>query len=230
MLEPIFENGVITIGSLFIAWGVALICGIAVTVAYRIKNRNYSKNLIVSLILFPLITQTVVMLVNRAGENDMATFGVGVAIAGVFGLVRFRSIQGNSREISCVFLAMAIGIALGVGYVWFALIFTAVAGTVFVGFKLLPFKGEIKESELKITVPEDAEFEIEFEKIIKKHTAVMRLTSVKTVKMGSLFEVTYRITLKDENKRKPLIDELRVINGNLPIFYHNIILEERDGL
>jgi len=222
MLTSIFYPE-LTITTLFISWGISLACGAIITVAYRIKNKNYSKNLIISLILFPLVTQTVVMLVNR---GDTATIGVGVAIAGVFGLVRFRSIQGNSREISCVFLAMAIGIAVGVGQIWLALIFAGVAGGIFVGLKFLPLKGSKDESELKITVPEDVEFETEFDTIIKKHTSSMRLISVKTVKMGSLFEVTYRVVPKDENKKKPLIDELRVVNGNLPIFYHNLLREE----
>jgi len=120
----------LTVATLFISWAVALACGAILAVAYRIKNRNYSKNLIISLILFPLVTQTVVMLVNRVG--DTATIGVGVAIAGVFGLVRFRSIQGNSREISCVFIAMAIGVKYKSGKM--AIINGWILSTIYIGF------------------------------------------------------------------------------------------------
>jgi len=230
MFTGIFYNG-LTVGSLFLGWGISFLCGAVVALVYRIKNKNFSKNLLVSLVMFPLITQSIVMLVNR---GDTATLGVGVAIAGVFGLVRFRSIQGNSREISCVFWAMAIGIATGVGQVWFALLFTGVVSVIFVTFKFIPLLEGKPEKELKITVPEDVEFENEFDKIIKKHTSTMRLIMVKSTRMGSLFEVRYRVILKNENQRKPLLDELRVINANLPISFHDIIEEneqqQRDGL
>jgi len=221
--EGVFGAEGVTVGTLFLAWGISLFCGVLVAVSYCIKNKSFSKNLLISVVVFPIITQSVVMLVSRGGNEAM--IGVGVAIAGVFGLVRFRSIQGNAREISYVFLAMAIGVAAGVGQVWFALTFTGIVCALFVAFKFIPIKSN-KESEIKITVPEDVEFETEFDKILKSHTSSMKLISVKSTKMGSLFEVRYRLMLKNQSGRKALIDELRVVNGNLPITYHDVIEED----
>ena len=227
MFDGIFEDGV-TIQNLFLTWGISLACGLIVAFAYRIKNKNYSKNLLVSLILFPLITQSVVMLVNR---GDAAMIGVGVAIAGVFSLVRFRSISGNSREISFVFLAMAIGVALGVGQIWFALIFTGVASVIFIAFKFIPLD-RIKgiRCDLKITAPEDLEFDKEFDEILKKYSTNLNLVSVKTEKMGSLYEIKYLITLKSASQIKAMVDELRVKNSNLPIICRHLVVEEVDKL
>ena len=227
MFESLFWAGM-NVNNLLISMAISLVCGIVVSASYLFKNERYSRNLSISLVIFPIITQAVIMMV---GNNAM--IGVGVAIAGAFSLVRFRSITGNSRDISCIFLAMAIGVATGLGYIYVAMLFTTVVCVLLVALKFIPFdmldNGKSKhERELKITCPEDVDYETELMPIVEKHSTKVNVVMVKTSQMGSLFEIVYRIRLNTDAKEKQLLDDLRVKNGNLPIIIRQIIDESRE--
>ena len=94
---------------------IAFICGMIIAGTYMIKNR-YSKSFVMTLVLLPMIVELVIILVN-------GNLGAGVAVAGAFSLVRFRSAPGRGQEITEIFLAMAVGLAAGMGYVGIALLF-----------------------------------------------------------------------------------------------------------
>ena len=184
--------------------------GAAVALIYMFRH-TYSKNFVVTLALLPLIVQMVITLVN-------GNLGAGIAVMGVFNLVRFRSIPGSAKDIGSVFLAMAIGLATGMGFIVLAVLFTIIVAIVNVGYMLSPF-GKQKEPEktLKITIPDDLEYDGVFDDVLKRYTDEHELTMVQTTNMGSLFLLEYAVRMKQPGTEKRMIDELRCRNGNLKI-------------
>ncbi len=188
----------------------SIVLGAAVAAIYMFRH-TYSKNFVVTLALLPLIVQLVIMLVN-------GNIGAGIAVMGVFNLVRFRSIPGSAKDIGSVFFAMAIGLATGMGFIALAIIFTIIVGLVNVVYVLSPFgKPRQPQKCLKLTVPEDLNYEGMFDEILSAYTHEYELTQVQTTNMGSLFTVEYLIRMKQPGTEKRMIDELRCKNGNLKI-------------
>lgn len=171
----------------------------------------HSKNFVVTLALLPLIVQMVITLVN-------GNLGAGIAVMGVFNLVRFRSIPGSAKDIGSVFFAMAIGLATGMGFITLALLFTIIVAIVNVVYVLSPF-GKPKEPAkmLTVTVPEDLEFEGVLDPVLDAFTNDPELVEVRTTNMGSLYQLQYLIRMKEPHTEKRMIDELRCLNGNLKI-------------
>lgn len=188
----------------------SIVLGLACALIYMYKH-NYSKNFVVTLALLPVIVQMVITLVN-------GNLGAGVAVMGVFNLVRFRSIPGSAKDIGSVFLAMAIGLATGMGYIGVAAILTVVVGIFNIIYVTTPF-GQPREASklLKITVPEDLEFEGAFDEVLDGYTSAYELQEVSTTNMGSLYQLQYSVTMKEPGIEKNMIDELRCLNGNLKI-------------
>ena len=209
------------IAAVMVCMALALLSGVVIAFAYRIKNETYSKNMLASLIVLPVIVQAVVLLVGRigGGSNMTSIIGTGVAISGAFALVRFRSVPGNARDIACVFASMAIGVAAGVGQIWFGLIFIALVCAVLIGLRFLPLdaKGKREECNILVTLPDDMDYNIHLSEVMKQYTKHYEVLRVKTSKLGTLFEVRYRAVLKDPDSEKKFIDAIRVKNGNLPI-------------
>ena len=188
----------------------SLVLGLIVAFIYMYKH-NYSKNFVITLALLPVIVQMVILLVN-------GNLGAGVAVMGVFNLVRFRSIAGTAKDIGSVFMAMAIGLATGMGYIGIAALLTIVVGLFNVLYVNLPFGEHASDYKmLKITVPEDLEFEGLFDEILGRYTNSYDLQSVKTTNMGSLFQLEYKVQMAAQGIEKKMIDELRCLNGNLKI-------------
>ena len=161
--------------------------------------------------MLPAAVQVVIMLVN-------GNIGAGVAVAGTFSLVRFRSAPGTGREISAIFLAMAIGLATGMGYVTLAVLFFLILAGVMLLLTAVKFgRGQEAARVLKITIPEDLDYDGLFDDLFERYTGSHSLEKVKTTNMGTLYELRYRITLKKEPVPKAFLDELRCRNGNLNI-------------
>lgn len=213
MLESVLNTtgtGGFTIQSLLLCTITSLVLGIGVSLCYMYKN-VYSKSFVVTLALLPVIVQAIIILVN-------GNLGAGVAVAGTFSLVRFRSVPGSSREIGSIFFAMAIGLATGMGYLAFAALFLAIVGGCNILLSISPF-GETRRvmKELKVTIPESLDYEGLLDDILEKYTLKYELVSVKTVNMGSLYEIHYHIQLKGSQIEKDFIDQIRCRNGNLGI-------------
>ena len=190
----------------------ALIIGIIIASVYSYKSR-YTKSFIMTLIMLPAIVAVVIMMVN-------GNIGAGVAVAGAFSLVRFRSVPGTAKEIATIFLAMGAGLICGMGYIGYAFLFTIIMGLVMVVISATGIGGERKndtERRLKITVPEDLNYSSAFEEVLDRFTSRHDLMKVKTTAMGSLYKLTYDLSMRDPSKEKELIDELRIRNGNLEI-------------
>lgn len=183
----------------------------AISAAVYMFKHSYSKNFVVTLAVLPLIVQMVITLVN-------GNLGAGIAVMGVFNLVRFRSIPGSAKDIGSVFFAMAIGLATGMGFITLAILFTAIVSIANIGYALSPF-GKPKEPSkvLTVTVPEDMDFEDAFDQVLTEFTDSNELTEVRTSNMGSLYQLQYLIRMKAPKTEKQMIDELRCLNGNLKI-------------
>ena len=194
----------------------SLIFGALIACAYvlsfgRGETKKYSKNYIMTLILLAVIVQVVIIMVN-------GSLGVGVAIMGAFSLVRFRSIPGTAKEICALFFAMASGVATGMGYITFGVMFVVVVAIIMIIVGRVRINGaKAAERELRVTIPENLDYTEVFDDIMEKYTISHSLDRVKTTNMGSMYELRYRVMLKDEKQEKEFIDELRIRNGNLTI-------------
>lgn len=198
---------------------VSLVLGLLIALVYRFTTRQCSNHFLVALLMLPALVQCVIMMVN-------GNLGAGVAVAGAFSLVRFRSAQGSAQEICIIFLAMAVGLTTGMGYVAFAALFTVVLMAAFiVGCRLL-FKPGLGERRLKIVIPEDVDYTTAFEDLFETYTGSHLLERSKSTNMGSLFELTYRIRLKEPAKEKELLDAIRCRNGNLMVSITAISMEK----
>lgn len=188
---------------------ISLTLGAVIALVFRYKNK-VSKGFFITLAMLPAIVQVVIMLVN-------GNIGTGVAVMGAFSLVRFRSVPGSARDICSIFLAMAVGLAMGTGYALIAVIFTAILCAANIIYSSIPIGEKSGEKQLVITIPESLDYSDIFSDLFEKYTSGCELVNVKTTNMGSLFKLTYKITLKKGASEKALIDELRCRNGNLEI-------------
>lgn len=211
MLSSILaQNGTITAGEIAICTGVALGLGLLIAIVYMFRNR-YSKAFAVTLALLPLMIQSVIMVVN-------GNLGTGVAVAGAFSLVRFRSAPGSAKEISAIFFAMAVGLACGMGYVVYAIFFTLLVCAAMIALNLCNFgEADLKSRNLRITIPENLNYSHLFDDLFEKYTSAHVLQKVRTTNMGGLYELQYAIALKSPEIEKELLDEIRQRNGNLTI-------------
>lgn len=210
MFTSILTSTETTIGQFFICTVSSAAIGFIIALSYMFRSK-YSKNFVSTLVLLPVIVQAVIMLVN-------GNVGTGVAVLGAFSLIRFRSVPGTSREIGAIFLAMASGLAAGMGHIAFAFTFTIIVCVIMIVLTVVNFGGKDKNiSMLKVTVPEDLNYSEMFDDIFEKYTSKHTLVSAKTVDMGSLYEIRYEVMLKDEKQTKSMIDEIRCRNGNLTV-------------
>ena len=214
MLDKLFgtilTNGTFT-GEAFIeATLCSLLIGLFIAIMYMIKN-SYSKSFVITIALLPATVQMVIMLVN-------GNIGAGVAVAGAFSLVRFRSAPGKGQEITSIFLAMAVGLATGMGYIGIAILFSVVVSVLNLLMNLTGF-GAADESHriLKIMVPENLDYEGKFEDLFDKYLSDYKYEEVKTSNMGSLYKLTLSVVLKTGISTKEFLDEIRTRNGNLDI-------------
>lgn len=215
LFKGIFDTDmtvVVSVGDFMKCLICAMVVGLILGMVYMFRTR-YTKSFVVTLAMLPAVVCVVIMMVN-------GNVGAGVAVAGAFSLVRFRSVPGTAKEIAMIFLAMGAGLICGMGYLGFAVLFTVVMGVLCLIYNVLDF-GEKKNGAmyktLHIVIPEDLDYTEVFEEILQEYTKNCELIQVKTTNMGSLFKLTYNITIKDPAKEKEMIDALRCRNGNLEI-------------
>jgi uncharacterized membrane protein YhiD involved in acid resistance len=210
LFNPVIPSTGITPAIFTILVLVSLVLGALISLIHTFRN-DYTKSFIMTLAILPAVVCVVILMVN-------GNIGAGVAVAGTFSLVRFRSAPGTAREIGAIFAAMGTGLVMGMGYVGYAVLFT-----ILTGLAVLVFAGLASESRrnlkknLKITIPEDLNYSDVFDEVLEKYTKSYRLKQVKTSNMGSLFKLSYEIVLTDSSTEKEFIDNLRTRNGNLEI-------------
>lgn len=219
MSENIFKGlfdsdtvSVIAVSDFLLCIAAAIVIGLLLTAVYMHKSR-YTKSFVTTLALLPAVVSVVIMMVN-------GNVGTGVAVAGTFSLVRFRSVPGTAKEISALFLAMGTGLVVGMGYIAYAFLFAIVLGLATLVYNQLDFglskKGQLYKT-LHITIPEDLNYSVVFDEVFLDYTSSYELVQVKTTNMGSLFRLTYNLTLTQKGIEKEFIDKLRCRNGNLEI-------------
>ncbi len=219
MLNTIISGTELTTAAFFICTAVSLVLGLGVALMCLYKNRP-SQSFVLCVAMLPAVVQLVIMLVN-------GNIGVGVAVAGTFGLVRFRSASGTAREISAIFLAMAIGLATGMGYVALACVFFLVMAAFALLLTSVGFgAGRADEREVRITIPENLDYDGLFDDLFKKFTRSFELERVKTTNMGTLYELRYRVVMKDATRSRDFLDALRERNGNLTIALGKPVMKE----
>lgn len=209
-------TSVITPSDFLLCVGSALIIGLILAGFYMYRTR-YTKSFVATLALLPAVVCVVIMMVN-------GNVGTGVAVAGAFSLVRFRSAPGSAKEIGAIFLAMGTGLIVGMGYLGYAFLCAMVLGFFSALYSRLDFGSRNRKNRYKtlhITIPEDLDYTDVFEPILKEYTSECELTTVKTTNMGSLFRLTYNLRLNNAGKEKEMIDKLRCRNGNLEITISN---------
>ncbi len=220
IFQGLFDGGTVatvSVQTFLLCIGTALVLGLFLALTYSFRSHT-TRSFVATLAILPAVVCVVIMMVN-------GNVGAGVAVAGAFGLVRFRSAPGTAREIGTIFLAMAAGLITGMGYLAYAVLFTLILGLALLLCQLLirPTGGQ---SLLRITVPEDLDYTQMFDDVFARYTKECETVSVKTTNMGSLFRLTYRITMKDTAEEKAFIDALRCRNGNLEV---SISQEEADA-
>ena len=215
MFQGIFDTdmtAVISVSEFLLCIGVSVLIGLILAGSFMFRSR-YTKSFVITLALLPAVVCVVIMMVN-------GNVGTGVAVAGTFSLVRFRSVPGTAKEITMLFLAMAAGLMSGMGYLGFAVLFTVVMCLLSVLYNQLDLgtsKNAAIYKTLNITIPEDLDYTGVFEQIFQEYTSAYELIRVKTTNMGSMFRLTYNLTLKSAEIEKEMIDKLRCRNGNLEI-------------
>ena len=213
----IFDNIIETAGSVgpqefLLCIASALVSGLILSGLYMYRNRH-SGSYAVTVVCLPAIVSAIIMAVS-------GNIGAGIAVAGAFSLVRFRSAPGSAKEIAVLFLAMASGLLCGMGYIAYALLFAVSVGLLFFALTAVNFGGRGQKNEeriVKIVVPEDVDYGAEIEPVIDDYTISHELISVRSANMGSMYKLKYRVTMKDLAKQKELIDKVRVRNGNLEV-------------
>lgn len=203
-------NGVVTVPSFLICVLSALVLGLLTALVFTARS-YHTGSLTISLALLPPVVTVVIMLVN-------GNVGAGLAVAGTFALVRFRSVPGTAREITGLFLSVSLGLACGMGYVGLAALFFVIMGATVLILGRLRF-GESSPAcrQLKITIPENLDYEGLFDDLFQQYTLSHELVRVKTTNMGTLYELCYEVRLKDTGISKAFLDEIRCRNGNLTV-------------
>lgn len=205
------KNEAMTIIQFLMCSGTSIVLGLLVAAVHMYKN-PFTKSFVMTLAMLPLLVQSVIMLVN-------GNVGTGMAVLGAFSLIRFRSVAGGAREITSIFWSMGIGLGTGMGLLAYMFLFSIVTAIVMLILDSTKFGSAegTKERQLRIKIPEDIEYDAMFEKVFANFTSANELEQVRTTDMGSLYELTYRVTLKEINEQKAFLDALRQRNGNLTV-------------
>nr|WP_132247129.1 DUF4956 domain-containing protein [Marinisporobacter balticus] len=213
LFSGVFQNStesIISLSNFLVCIAGSLLIGLFLALTYTYKSK-YTKSFVVTLATLPAVVCVVIMMVN-------GNLGAGVAVAGTFSLVRFRSVPGTAKEIGAIFLAMGAGLATGMGYLGYGVLFALILGGVSVLYTNSGI-GSSKNTQrtMRITIPEDLDYTGVFDDLFKQYTKECELINVKTTNMGSLFKLTYDVTLNNLNEEKQFIDDIRCRNGNLEI-------------
>ena len=202
---------------------VSLVLGGIMALIHTYRN-DYTKSFVMTLAILPAVICVVILMVN-------GNIGAGVAVAGTFSLVRFRSAPGTAREIGAIFAVMGMGLIMGMGYIGYAALFTCLIGLAILMYSRFSADGEKRTRKiLKITIPENLNYSDVFDEFLEKYTKSYKLKQVKTSNMGSLYKLSYEIVLTDPSIEKEFIDQLRTRNGNLEISLAEYQMQNTDQL
>ncbi|MBR2695675.1 DUF4956 domain-containing protein [Candidatus Saccharibacteria bacterium] len=221
MFNSVFDTASsgLDIKTILICSAAAIALGLVIAFTHM-KTSKTSRNFLITLTILPLLVEVVMLMVN-------GSLGTSIAILGAFSLIRFRSIAGNSKEISSVFFAMAVGLALGMGHILFAAVITALTvAVILILSKTNIFNMSAQPQTLEIVIPEDLDYTHVFDAEFKKYTTSHELVRSKTTNMGSLYQLTYDVCLKKSANEKEFLDAIRVKNSNLKVLLSHVSKEQ----
>lgn len=205
----VVENVTLTQGIISIA--VAFVIGLIISITYMKSNKTYSRNFANSLIIIPALISVVITLINGNQAASLATIGA-------FTLIRFRSIQGTSRDLAYILFSMTVGLSTGMGYLLFAVILAVIVCAVMFLLSYADYGvPSTEQKDLRITIPENLDYNDIFDDIFRKYTKSAELMRVKTTNLGSMYELQYHVVITDPATEKEMIDAIRTKNGNLNI-------------
>ncbi len=202
----------ITIASAIITMAVAVVFGAAIGfIYYKTQEENYQRNMAVTLMMLPVILSVIILFV---GSNIARAF----SLAGTLSIIRFRSAPGDPKDIGFIFFDIAAGLACGVGLYGYGAVFVGLLCVIMlISEKCKLFEKKSVQKTLKITIPENLNYQGAFDEILKKYTKSYKLTKIKTTDLGSLFELCYNVIMQNDEDEQEFINELRCRNGNLNI-------------
>ncbi len=192
---------------------ITLILGLLVCTTYMktTKKCDISESFVLTLIIVPIVIHIIIAVI---GNNVASAF----SLAGAFSIIRFRSEPGDPKDIGFIFFSMAGGLACGLGLYSYAIVFTIILCLIMFALNKLNY-GVVSSNKksLKILIPENYDFEGAFDDLFTTYTDDHVLTKVKTVDLGSLYELNYIVNLKNDIKQKDFLDNIRSRNGNLTV-------------
>lgn len=219
LFESVIKSGSLQIKEFAICTLASLILGAFIAFSYTINNNHYSRSFLMTMAVLPMAVQAIISMMSIQGS-----VGAGIAVAGAFSLVRYRSAPGSAKEICNIFMAMALGFATAVGYIAYAIILAAIIFTVNLVFNCVPGLASSRtEKLLRVSIPEDLDYTEVFDDIFEKYTKSNELVRVKSTNMGAVFQLSYDIVLKDPKKEKEMLDAIRCRNGNLDIICSKVV-------
>lgn len=202
----------LTLTNTLIILVVSIILGLIISISYMktSKEETVTSGFAITLIMLPAIISIIILLV---GNNVARAF----SLAGAFSIIRFRSEPKDPKDISYIFFTLAVGLSAGMGYILYAILFTIILCLIMFILKFINYAEPDKSClELRITIPENLNYENVFDDILKKYTSSWKFKKIKTKEFGSLFEITYSVVMNNGNQKK-FIDEIRCRNGNLGV-------------
>jgi len=215
-IEQLFSYSIgkdLSVGSILIIMGISFLLGIIISIAYMLAHRKtgHSQEFSITLVMLPSIISILILLIN----NNVA---YALSLGGAFTLIRFRTTLRETKDLAFLFFSVAVGLSCGMGMLGYAVIFCVLLCVAMVALEWLNY-GRVRKNELtlKISVPENINYQGIFDDVLNRHSIRWYLKRVKTVDFGALFEVTYRLEVNGQIDQKALIDEIRTINGNLPV-------------
>lgn len=198
--------------TILLSIGAALIFGLVISLTYIFTHKDrHQQSFAITLTMLPIILTVIILFV---GSNIARAF----SLAGTLSIIRFRSAPGDPEDIGYIFFDIAAGLSCGVGLFGWGALFVAILCIFMIIISKTNFaRPKSTAKQLKITIPENLDYEGVFDETLKKYTNSYILRRVKTTDLGSLFELTYSLKMIRGADEKEFIDELRTRNGNLNI-------------
>ena len=197
----------------------ALALGVLIGLVYMFTHRKtgYAQSYVIAMpMLAGLVSTIIVMMCLLA--NSTIGITASISLTGAFSLVRFRSAPGDPRDIAYIFFAMVMGTVCGIGFIGYAFLIFLILAAVLVIFNLSSFAApKVQDMTLKVTIPENLNYNGLFDPVFEKYTTSHVLRRVKTTDFGTLFDLIYSIRVRTDADQKKFIDEIRTLNGNLNV-------------
>lgn len=205
-------SGEITVASALVTMAVALVSGGLIALTYcKTQEENYQRSMAVTLLMLPIILSVIIVFI---GSNIARAF----SLAGTLSIIRFRSAPGDPKDIGFIFFDIAAGLACGVGLYGYGLLFVAILCIVMIVCEKFEFfKKKNVQKTLKITIPENLNYQGAFDEILSNYTKKYSLTRIQTTDLGALFELWYTVIMDADVNEQEFINDLRCRNGNLSI-------------